>query len=160
VASSPSPTDRLQKHFHLSSPLRQDLFLPPPDSSPTSRTTSRSTSNNPDPLQTRLALPPPHTSFTSAAPTTTSRITILDRALLPRDHDSITSENTSHHHSGIGTATPSEHGINDADDEASLSPGTVSLSHVLLNAVILQEFILEIAALLQVRACVWGEVEV
>jgi Retinoic acid induced 16-like protein len=156
VTSSPSPTDRLQKPSHLGSPLRQNLFLPPPNSSssPTSRTTSRSTSNNPDPLQSRLVLPsPPH----SSTPVHMSGITtVLDHAL-QRDHDSLVSENASH--SGIGMGTPSERGVNDGDD-ASLSPGTVSLSHVLVNAVVLREFILEIAAVLQVRACVWGDVEV
>jgi len=142
VASSPAPTKHMQKQSHLGSPLRHGLFRPPPDS-PTSRTTSRSTSNAPDPLQSRLALPL----------TNTAKPMFRERAL--RDHDYIASEGASP--SGIGT--PSEQGFNDTDHAASTTPATASLSHILVNAIILQEFILEIAAVVQVRACLWGEVE-
>ena len=51
-----------------------------------------------------------------------------------------------------GAVTP------DLQHEGAASRITVSLNHVLTNAVILQEFILEIAALLQVRASLFGEV--
>ncbi|OAP56172.1 hypothetical protein AYL99_09351 [Fonsecaea erecta] len=53
-----------------------------------------------------------------------------------------------------GTATPS------GPDAWSLgSRNQVSLSHILTNAIILQEFILEIAASVQLRATFFGEVE-
>ncbi|KAH0847375.1 hypothetical protein AYO21_03715 [Fonsecaea monophora] len=53
-----------------------------------------------------------------------------------------------------GAATPS------GTDDWSLSPRNhVSLSHVLTNAIILQEFVLEIAAIVQLRATFFGEVE-
>lgn len=59
--------------------------------------------------------------------------------------------------------TKSERGMKNNDgagDDASISPATVTLGHVLVNAIVLQEFILEIAALVQLRACLWGEVEI
>ncbi|OQV06353.1 hypothetical protein CLAIMM_10930 isoform 1 [Cladophialophora immunda] len=53
-----------------------------------------------------------------------------------------------------GTATPSG-----PDDWSSNHRNHVSLSHILTNAIILQEFILEIAAVVQLRATFFGEVE-
>ncbi len=154
VRSSPSSPNPLRRHSHLGSPLRQTLFLPPPGSSPISQASSRSASNTPDLLRTRLAIPHPY----PAASTDKSKSIFLDRAL--RDHDLITSEDATH--SDIGT--PSEQGfpdrVGERGDENSMTMPTVSLSHVLVNAIILQEFILEIAAVVQVRACLWGEVEV
>jgi hypothetical protein len=147
VASSPVPT----KHPpHLDSPLRQSLYHPP-SGSPTSRTTSRSASDTPyDPLQTRL-------SITRAS---TSKPTFLDRAL--RGHSFAASDGPS----SPGPGTPSGQGNAIEDDDgggdvltATTASKTVSLSHVLVNAIILQGFILEVAAVVQVRACLWGEVE-
>lgn len=151
VASSPSPTTTIHKQSHLSSPLRQSLFQPPSDS-PISRTTSRSTSNTPDPLQRRLILPPRPLSSVIVANNTS-----LDRVL--RDHDSAVSETANL--SDVDTL--SERGMKNNDgagDDVSISPATATLSHVLVNAIILQDFILEIAALVQLRACLWGEVEI
>ena len=51
-----------------------------------------------------------------------------------------------------GAVTPNHH------REGASSRTTVSLNHILTNAIILQEFILEIAALIQVRASLLGEV--
>ncbi|KAF7502902.1 hypothetical protein GJ744_004940 [Endocarpon pusillum] len=154
VASSPSPMNYLQRRPHLDSPLRQSLFLPPSGSSPTSQATSRSASKTPDLLQTRLAIPTPY-PVTAAHQ---SKSIFLDRAL--KDHDSVTSEDASA--SGIGT--PSEQGsydrVGERGDDNSMTTPSVSLGHVLVNAIILQEFILEIAAVVQLRACLWGEVEV
>jgi len=45
----------------------------------------------------------------------------------------------------------------DADDEKE-EEKTVSVSHILTNVIILQEFLLELAALVQVRAGLFGEV--
>ncbi|KIW89950.1 uncharacterized protein Z519_09380 [Cladophialophora bantiana CBS 173.52] len=53
-----------------------------------------------------------------------------------------------------GTVTPSGQ-----DDWSSSQRNQVSLSHILTNAVILQEFILEIAAVVQLRATFFGEVD-
>jgi Retinoic acid induced 16-like protein/Family of unknown function (DUF5917) len=53
-----------------------------------------------------------------------------------------------------GVTTPSERGSEDASN----ANVTVSLSHILTNAIILQEFIFEIAAVIQLRACLFGEV--
>ena len=51
-----------------------------------------------------------------------------------------------------GTVTPSDQGYD--------SPtATVSLGHILTDAIILQEFILEMAALAQTRAWLCGEVK-
>lgn len=144
VASSPFP----HKYPHQ---RQQNLFLPPPpsSSSPTSHTTSRSTSTTPpDPLQTRLLLPQ----------TSVTKPTFLDRAL--RDHHASTGRGVaSPTGTGTGTGTPSEHGFVVDDVVSTATGGSVSLSHVLVNAVILQEFVLEVAAVVQLRACAWAEVE-
>lgn len=46
-------------------------------------------------------------------------------------------------------------GTEEADDKR-----TASLNHILTNVVVLQEFVLELVAVLQVRAAVLGEKEV
>ena len=51
-----------------------------------------------------------------------------------------------------GAVTPSDQGVDTPDP-------TASLSHILTNAIILQEFVLEMAALVQVRAGLFGEVD-
>ena len=48
---------------------------------------------------------------------------------------------------------------NDPERDDEEEPVIVSLSHVLTNIVILQEFILELAAVMQVRASLFGEVK-
>lgn len=48
----------------------------------------------------------------------------------------------------------------DGEDEEKAPARTASLNHVLTNIVILQEFILELVAVLQVRAAVLGDREV
>ena len=143
VASSPSPTNPLHKHSHFGSPLRQSLFLPP-SSSPASRTSSRSTSSALDRLQTRLNAPSYHVAAAKG-----SHHTPLNRAI--RDHGSFASEAAS-------GDTPSDHGIEVMHDDDGESP-TPTLGHILVNSIILQEFILEIAALVQIRSCLWGEVD-
>lgn len=50
-------------------------------------------------------------------------------------------------------------GDKEMNEKAVASVKEVSLSHVLTNAVILQEFVLELVALLQVRASLFGEVK-
>ena len=45
-------------------------------------------------------------------------------------------------------------------DDNSGSERTASLNHILTNIVVLQEFVLELVAVLQVRAAVLGEKEV
>ncbi len=47
------------------------------------------------------------------------------------------------------------------DDRGESCPPTttITLSHLLVNAIILGEFVLEIAAVVQVRACLGGEVD-
>lgn len=57
---------------------------------------------------------------------------------------------------GSGTVTPTPSAVESEDRDSKLE---VSLSHVLTNAVILQEFILEIAAVVQVRGTMIGEVD-
>lgn len=51
-------------------------------------------------------------------------------------------------------------GVNDSFDEANgeTEKGHASLGHILTNAVLLQEFILELVAIMQVRASMFGEV--
>ena len=53
------------------------------------------------------------------------------------------------------TTTQSASLANDEDDDIVI----VSLSHILTNIVVLQEFILELAAVMQVRASLFGEVK-
>ena len=50
-----------------------------------------------------------------------------------------------------GAVTPSLAGLN--------TRSSVSLEHILTNSIILQEFLLEIAAVVQIRASLFGEVE-
>lgn len=57
---------------------------------------------------------------------------------------------------GSGTVTPAPSA---ADNEGTNNKHEVSLSHVLTNAIILQEFILEMAAMVQVRGTMIGEVD-
>ncbi|KAI9837719.1 MAG: hypothetical protein M1819_006653 [Sarea resinae] len=45
------------------------------------------------------------------------------------------------------------------EDDAEMASTSVSLNHLLTNVIILQEFILELAALVQVRASLFGEVK-
>lgn len=54
---------------------------------------------------------------------------------------------------GTGTITPSMQGLDSGRTSA-------SLSHIITNAIILQEFVLEIAAMLQIRATLYDEVNV
>ena len=56
--------------------------------------------------------------------------------------------------SGAMTPNPTTHG-----DNSSIQRGHASLSHILTNAIILQEFILEVAAVIQVRGTMFGEVD-
>ena len=56
-----------------------------------------------------------------------------------------------------GTVTPTPSAV---DSEGQGNKQEISLSHILTNAVILQEFILEIAAMVQVRGTMLGEVDV
>jgi hypothetical protein len=64
---------------------------------------------------------------------------------------------------GLGLAEVDGEGASSADDEDVRHEEDVersaSLGHVLTNAVILQEFVLEITAIMQVRASMFGEVE-
>lgn len=58
---------------------------------------------------------------------------------------------------GSGAVTPTPSAI---DSEGRGNRKEISLSHILTNAVILQEFILEIAAMIQVRGTMLGEVDI
>lgn len=58
---------------------------------------------------------------------------------------------------GSGTVTPTPSAV---DSEGRGNRKEISLSHILTNAVILQEFILEIAAMIQVRGTMLGEVDI
>lgn len=60
----------------------------------------------------------------------------------------------------LSTDAAEENEDSDGDDEEKTSARTASLNHVLTNIVILQEFILELVAVLQVRAAVLGDREV
>lgn len=57
---------------------------------------------------------------------------------------------------GPGTVTPTPSAVESEDRERKLE---VSLSHVLTNAIILQETVLELAAMIQVRGTMVGEVD-
>jgi Retinoic acid induced 16-like protein/Family of unknown function (DUF5917) len=150
LSSSPVPPNSpLQKHAQIGSPLRPSLLsnqLPGSPSSPTT-TTSCSASNTPDPLHTRLPLP----SLSSISPDASTKPTLPD--CLSQNHPAFTRRES-------GTQTPSEQGGAAEDDSDPMTTTTLSLSHILVNAIILQEFVLEVAAVVQVRACLLGEVEV
>lgn len=55
---------------------------------------------------------------------------------------------------GTKVRVPQEGGAEDEGEEVK----EVSLSHVLTNVVVLQEFVLELVAVMQVRASLFGEV--
>ncbi|ETN43012.1 uncharacterized protein HMPREF1541_02170 [Cyphellophora europaea CBS 101466] len=57
---------------------------------------------------------------------------------------------------GSGTVTPTPSAVESEDRD---NKREISLSHILTNAVILQEFILEIAAMVQIRGTMIGEVD-
>lgn len=66
------------------------------------------------------------------------------------------------HHMGdvVGSETSSvRSGSVVTDAQAAEEFSEISLSHLLTNIIILQEFILELAAIIQVRASLFGEVE-
>ena len=61
--------------------------------------------------------------------------------------------------SDVRSDTSSVHSESMATDVPNEQFKEVSLSHVLTNVIILQEFILELVAIVQVRASIFGEVE-
>lgn len=130
VASSPNPPNPLQSRSKVGSPSGERPLA-------ASRTTiSRNASDEPDLIRNRSSISPlpPYPADTPK-----------------QDHNLVTSGAAS----PLGTGTPSDQGTGDDPSTAA----TASLSHILVNAIILQEFILEVAAVVQLRACLWGEVE-
>ncbi len=98
----------------------------------------------------------------SLSTTERGKPTLSDR-LNPNHHLAATPSSPTQHPASALTATPSKQGTIDdesaSDTLATTTTTTVTLGHILINAIILQEFLLEIAAVVQVRACLWGEVE-
>lgn len=135
VSPSPAPRQRPQQRSHVGSPLRDSMV--PQNSWTSTRGSSRAVSAAPDSLTRRIMLP------NAEEP---AKLPAVERLRLGSDLESGSESGSP------GTVTPSDQGYD--------SPtATVSLGHILTNAIILQEFILEMAALAQTRAWLCGEVK-
>ncbi|KKY20785.1 putative dna polymerase epsilon subunit c [Phaeomoniella chlamydospora] len=137
VSPSPAPRSPLFPQHHKSrvgSPLRDALV--PPLTSFSTQQSSRTPSSAPDALRSRV-------SVSTGADEKTPKVPAIERLRLGSD---ISSDPGT-----PGTVTPSDQGQQTPDP-------TVSLGHIITNAIILQDFILEMAAVAQMRACLFGEI--
>ena len=140
--SSPSVLRTVaQRHPNYGSPLRETGF--PPASEPSLISPpSRSVSSNLGRLESPILLPrlPRYRADGEAVEVAKSHRIGFKRAPEAAGDDF-----------SSGAVTPSERGTDHSDQ-------TVNLGQVLVNAIILQEFVLEIIAVIQIRASLFGEV--
>ena len=134
------------------SPLRQSYF--PQETEQTSRI--RSASNEPaasyveDLLKTQLQL-----GAEKASEEGSQSLSLLSRRLAAeRSASTDTSSIVIVDDTDSGAMTP-----NPTESSSTIQRSYASLSHILTNAIILQEFILEVAAVIQVRGTMFGEVD-
>ena len=152
LSASPNPRSGLVPRPMSGSPLRKSYF--PQEAEQT--TTSRSVSNVPsasyleDLLRTQLQL-----STEKASEEGAQSLSLLTRGLqAERSASTEASSLAIFDETDSGAITP-----NPTDNESIVERSHASLSHILTNAIILQEFILEIAAVIQARGTMFGEVD-
>ena len=153
LATSPNARTVIQRPL-AGSPLRQS-YMPPEAVEQYSPIASSPTPapNYEDLLKTQIQLTPEKHS-----PQQGQSVSLLTRKLQAErstSNDSSSVAVVDDGESASGVATPS---LRDGGNEEN-ARANVSLSHVLTNAIILQEFVLEVAAVVQVRGTMFGEVD-
>lgn len=149
LSASPAMIIRKQRQTTTGSPLRQ-ATTPPRNSEPAEEAANNGINTkaiDQGLLQTQVHLPY-GSSDEQLAPGFASLADRLKSADPPRGNATATGSVAS-----SGAVTPDTPGAGESQR------ATVSLSHVVSNAIILQEFILEIAAMIQLRASFLGEVQ-
>jgi Retinoic acid induced 16-like protein/Family of unknown function (DUF5917) len=151
LSASPNPRSTLVPRPLAGSPLRQSNLLKEPEATSSIRTASNAPSapDLAELLLTRVSLVSEKGSEEGSQPLSllTQRLE-AGRNLSSEDSLTVVEE------TGSRALTP-----NPSENEWQPRPTHASLSHIVTNAIILQEFILEVAAVIQVRGSMFGEVD-
>ena len=154
TSASPSPAPRsprfpTQRGNQFGSPLRESVASRSIPSASTTRRSSPAASATPDAFRQRIVLP---TGGDDGNQGQAAKLPAIERLRLRSENLASSGEPTASSFSPgtTGTTTPSE----EQDDGKS-----VTLGHIITNVIILQEFILEMAAIAHVRTCFYGEIK-
>ncbi len=153
LATSPDTRSVLQKPL-VGSPLRRSHMPSSPagQSSPVASSPGRALAFE-ELMKTQVQLTPEKQTLQPGQSLSLPTRRIQAQHLTSNDSSNLGIADEEDSGVGTGVATPG-HG----EDEGN-SRSHMSLSHILTNAIILQEFILEVAAVVQVRGTMFGEVD-